>query len=88
MSRVNNFIFFLSLSFLIAIINYLSSTLISDDLYYNSLGEQLTYDKIDEFLDHQEKWFWLGYALIPVIYLIKFTLIAFCLNVGILLTLI
>ena len=82
----SNTLAYLILCLAFAIINYLSSTLISDDLYYNSLGEQFTYAKIDEILDQKDKWAWIGYVLIPVIYLIKFTLITFCLNVGILLS--
>jgi hypothetical protein len=56
--------------------------LISDMLYFNSLAEQLSYEQIQELLASGEKWAWLGYALIPVIYAIKCSLVALCLGLG------
>lgn len=59
--------------------------LVSDNMYYATLGEQVSYERIDEMLALQEKWEWVGYAFIPIIYLLKFSLIAMCLSVGVLL---
>jgi len=84
--KINNFFILLFLCIVYAIVNYLSSTLITEDMYYTSLGEQLSYDRIEKFISQQEKWSWLGYALIPVVFLIKFTLTAFCFNIGILIS--
>ena len=56
--------------------------LINDQLYYNSLSDQLTYDRIEKMLAFQKKWSWLGYCFLPVIYAIKFLLIGSCLLVG------
>ena len=60
----------------------LQELLLHDELYYQALGEQLTYERIETFLFQRKKWTWLGYALIPFIYLIKFFLITTCLFTG------
>ena len=56
--------------------------LISDQLYFNALSEQLAYERIEELISQGKRWQWVGYAAVPVIYLIKFTLIAACLSIG------
>jgi hypothetical protein len=56
--------------------------LISDTLYYNSFSEQLTAEKIEEAFSFNQKWSWLGYVFIPIIYLFKFSLIALALLTG------
>ena len=57
--------------------------LIFDNLYYSSLGEQLSYERIEEMLAQGKKWEWLSYAVIPVVYSIKLSLIAACLSIGV-----
>ena len=59
--------------------------LVSDEIYLNSLGDQMGVDRAKAMLQLQQKWEWAGYALVPVLYLLKLTLIALCLNVGTLL---
>ena len=56
--------------------------LISDQLYFNALSNQLTYERIQELIDQGKKWQWLGYILVPVLYLVKFGLVAGCLGIG------
>jgi hypothetical protein len=53
-----------------------------DDLLYNSLSEQLTSQQIEEFLGLQKKWQWVGYVFIPVFLLIKTSIIATILYIG------
>ncbi len=60
--------------------------LISDDLYYDTFGEQLSFEKIGELIDVSKKWGWLIYPILPLIYLMKFFLVAGCLFVGVLLS--
>lgn len=65
------------------IVSYLSkSLLISDTLLFNFYSEILSYEKIQALIEQGKKWAWLGYTLIPVIYLIKFSLVALCLSLG------
>jgi len=56
--------------------------IITNEFYYNSLGEQLSIERIDEILNLKQKWNWITYLFIPVTLLIKYSLIAFCLDVG------
>ncbi len=60
--------------------------LITDDLYFEYFGEQLTYERIVNQIEISKEWSWVGYAILPFIYLIKFFLVAACLSIGILLT--
>jgi hypothetical protein len=59
--------------------------ILTDDVYYNSLGEQLAYDRIETILDSQKKYRWLAYALSPLLLVIQILLITICLNIGTLL---
>lgn len=58
-------------------------TLISDTLYFNTLADQLTYEQIETMIAQGKKWEWLGYALVPLVYLIKFSLVALVLSLGV-----
>lgn len=51
-------------------------------LLYNSLAEKLTTKQIQYFFEFQEKWQWVGYAIVPIIVLIKTCLIASTLYIG------
>lgn len=53
--------------------------LIDEALYYNSFAEQLSYERIGQLIENERKWAWLGYALIPAVYLVKFSMVASCL---------
>ena len=56
--------------------------IITKDVYYNTLGEQLTLERIDEMLDSQAKWKWLAYVFTPIIIVIQTGMIAVCINCG------
>ena len=57
-------------------------TLLSDTLYYNAFADQLTYERINSIIEQNKKWSWIGYFLIPLLYLIKLSLISICLSLG------
>lgn len=59
--------------------NYL---LVSENLYFNSLAEQLTYEQIEGIIQKIKEWKWVGYAIIPLLVLLKLTLVASCLSIG------
>lgn len=59
--------------------------LLTDNLYYTLYGEQLAAERIAEIISFQKEWGWVGYLLVPVIYSIKFTLVAGTVGVGLLL---
>ena len=60
-----------------------SYTLVSDQLFFEFYGNQLTYERIMDLIDEQKKWEWLGYVLVPLFYLIKFFLISCVILMGI-----
>lgn len=51
-------------------------------LLYNSLSEQFTQKQIQHIFEFQDKWQWLGYFFVPIMILIKTSLIAGTLYVG------
>ena len=68
--------------FFMAITYLVQAFLINDSVFHNSYAEQLSYDRIEEMIDSQDKYAWVAYAIIPLIYAIKFFLVACCLLAG------
>jgi hypothetical protein len=69
----------IALIFLIEITN---KALNYEGLLYNSLAEQLTNKQIQYFFEFQDKWQWLSYIFMPILLLIKISLIASTLYIG------
>ncbi len=64
-------------------ITYLAqSFLFTENIIYNSYGEQLSYDRIEEIIDGQNRYAWVGYAILPFLSAVKFFLVACCLLAG------
>lgn len=55
----------------------------ADELLYNYYSEQLAQEQLEKILESQEKWAWVGYVIIPLLILIRSSLIALCLSVGV-----
>lgn len=68
--------------FLTAITYLIQSFLVTSNVLHNSYAEQLSYDRIEEIIDGQNKYVWISYAILPLIYVIKFFLVACCLLAG------
>ncbi|AUD07482.1 hypothetical protein CWM47_25515 [Spirosoma pollinicola] len=56
--------------------------LLSDELYFNALAEQMTYEQIQKTIAQSHEWSWLGYCIVPLFNLLKFTLVASCISLG------
>lgn len=56
--------------------------ILTDAVYYETLGEQLTRESIAGLLEAQDRWAWVTYALIPFSILLQVLLITCCLNIG------
>ncbi len=56
--------------------------LLSDELYFNALAEQMTFEQIKATIDQNYQWSWLTYVILPLFNLLKFSLIAACLSLG------
>ncbi|GEM_PF-829684 len=76
------------LVFLVLVLGYEVAYFIQDhyiitkEVYYNTLGEQLTTERIDEYLSKQAKWKIWSYVIIPVSTLLQTVLITICINCG------
>lgn len=56
---------------------------ITDDHYFEFYGNQLSFERIEGLIEFKSKWSWVGYVLLPIIYLIKFSLLSIWILVGI-----
>jgi len=66
------------------IIAWLSkAVLINEIVFYNTFSEQLTYDRSIKLFENIRNYAWIGYALTPIVLLIKFLLISLVLYIGI-----
>lgn len=54
--------------------------LISDDLVFSALGDQLSYERINDIIDSDKKFRWLSYLLLPIFLLLKFFMVGFSLS--------
>ncbi|GIM50822.1 hypothetical protein CAPN003_22740 [Capnocytophaga stomatis] len=52
------------------------------ELLLSSLSEQLTTEQIEKVLDFQNKWQWVGYLAMPVLLLLKISVVALLLDIG------
>lgn len=83
MRKINNFgLLFLVTLFLGGFTFIAEYFLNTEELIYNFYSEQLAQEQVKKILDSQQKWAWLGYAIIPLLVLIRSSLVALCLNVG------
>jgi len=53
-----------------------------DEVYYNTFGEQLALERIDDLITAKDEWAWLNFALIPLLVVLQAFLITVCLNIG------
>jgi hypothetical protein len=84
--KTNGWMVFLTLCVLsVAAMAFQQYFIMTDEVYYNTLGEQLAYDRIEKMLDNQKRYQWLAYAFIPLLLVIQVFLITICLNIGTLL---
>ncbi len=78
-----NFSLLLIVFIIAVLLNFVSNTVLqSNDLIISSLSERLTLEQINEFIGFKQKWEWVGYSIIPVVLLIKVTLVSLCLSLG------
>jgi len=81
--KYNTWNYFLLISginvLLTLIISYLFN---SDELYYQSFGEQMAANRIDKMIELSFKWQWIGYAFIPIVVLIRISFTSLCLYTG------
>ncbi len=54
----------------------------TDALLYNSLSDQIAEEQVNAILENGQKWRWLGYIILPLILLLKISLISITLYAG------
>lgn len=59
---------------------------IEDHIYYQTFGEHLTLTRIDELMIHIKKYQWMGYAVIPLIILMRIFYTSVFLYIGVFFT--
>lgn len=81
--KYNTWNYFLLISginvLLTLIISYLFN---SEELYYQSFGEQMAANRIDKMIELSFKWQWIGYAFIPIVVFIRISFTSLCLYTG------
>lgn len=70
-----------ALSIIISILT--QQGLATKELFYNFYSERLAQEQVVKIIQNQEKWEWVGYAIIPIIILIRSSLVAICLSLGV-----
>ncbi|PKP19156.1 MAG: hypothetical protein CVU07_00515 [Bacteroidetes bacterium HGW-Bacteroidetes-23] len=77
--QINFLILFLG----ITVVSYLTREILNlSNLIYNSLSDKLSVNQINEYFELQDKLQWVSYVFIPVVLLIKTTIIAYILYIG------
>jgi hypothetical protein len=59
--------------------------ILHDSLYYEAYSEQLAPDRIEAIIQFNRKWSWLSYVLMPVILLLRISVVSLCILAGVLL---
>lgn len=60
--------------------------ILTEEVYQNTLGERLAYDRIEKMLAGQREWSWVVYAFVPVAVLLQIFAISVCLMTGVVLS--
>lgn len=80
---MKNYILYFIIVFATVVFNLVSKILLNtDELLINSLVGQLTQEQIQDLLISQDKWEWLGYVIIPLLIVLKTSIIAAIIDIG------
>ncbi len=82
--RNNLYLFFLVIGLFFLTIYLSTNILSSEQLVYDFYSELLTEEKAEELIESSKKWWWVSYALIFIIVLVRSSLVALCLSIGLL----
>lgn len=78
---MNKIYIFLSIVLFYVLIFWLNKTyILPESKLIELLSKNYSSELIDGYIDYQRKWKWLNYAMIPIVYITKIMLVAFCLN--------
>ncbi|HEY0611207.1 MAG TPA: hypothetical protein VGD35_16165, partial [Chitinophaga sp.] len=57
---------------------YFNEYILTDNIFYNSFGEQLAIERIEQIINMQKRWRWLGYAFAPAILALRILAVCGC----------
>ncbi|NVO10833.1 MAG: hypothetical protein HXX16_12775 [Bacteroidales bacterium] len=81
--KINAKWFFLIVCLLYIVSSFILNVfVITDNLYYNALGEQLSAERISRIFEIREKFSWINYVILPLLVALKLVLVSFSLNIG------
>ena len=76
-----NILFFLILIFFYSLLTFLDKAYITtDSKIFDFLAKDYPSSVVQNYMESQKKWWWVSYAVTPVLIGIKVLLVAFCLN--------
>lgn len=82
-SKINSWKYFLLITAFFVLMTFATKYLfLSDGIYYQTFGEQLSINRIDKIIEISQKWQWIGYLFIPIVVLIRVSFTAICLYIG------
>jgi len=74
---------FIAMCLVYAVVVYVQQHFVmTHELYYNTLGEQLTVERIDAVLKLRSRYEWMAYTMIPLTVFLQALLISICLSTG------
>ncbi len=60
----------------------INTIIITDQYYFDFLGQQLTSERIKQFLSFRDKWQWIGYFIVPLLLFLKISAVSFSVHLG------
>jgi hypothetical protein len=82
--RLNKFYLFLAIVIANMLLIWLSkSILINDVVFYNTYSEQLSYERSMELFEVLKKYSWIGYASVPIVFIIKLSFVSIIIYAGV-----
>lgn len=79
----NNLLLFTLISIFTFLLSFFSKKILNiDELLINSLAEQLTNEQIQTILGFKKNWEWISYIILPILLLLKTSIIATILDIG------
>lgn len=78
---MKNILFFTGIVFCYAVLIFLDkSYIVTDSKVFDYLAKDYPSVIVQNYIETQEKWWWVSYAIMPIVISIKILLVAFCLN--------
>lgn len=79
--KIKKIYFFVGAVIFLLIVNYITQlSFLGEQIYFNTFAENLSSDRIQKLYQNNKEWEWLGYFLLPLLYLVKIAYVSFCLT--------